>query len=435
MKPSPRSNNVRLVSGVTIKRRIKISNNLMIVLPMLLTFVLGGILSLIIIGVTGIDPRQTDSDKVKHERRSVAQEAISTGEYTLETEDAAVYKSESGQYIIVLPDDTEIPLRFDTIARLYIPLLFIAFLLTIVFFTNRALTRYVFRSIITPIDTLVSGVHEIRDGNLSYRIEYGHKDEFTAVCSDFNEMAQQLSDMVARQQKEETNRRELIAGISHDLRTPITSIKAYIEGLEKGVASSQQMQKKYFDTIKSKTNDLEHTINQLFLFSKLDIGEFPFRLEDVDIGQELRRFMEYHEKEYSEKGLTVYLEENVENVYAAIDIVQFRNVINNLLNNCVKYAQSERAEVAAACSVESGAVKIEFTDNGPGVSDEALTKMFDVFFRSDTSRSGPSKGSGLGLAISKKIIERLGGHIEAANAAGGGLAIKITLPISKHGEQ
>ena len=413
---------------MTIKRRIKISNNLMIIMPMLLTLLTGGILSFIIFGVAGIDPRQFASDKVTYVDSDAAMEAMSEGEYELATGEITVYKSTNGQYIIVIPDASDAALVFAIIRRYFFPLVFLAFLLAVVFFTNRALTRYVFRSIVSPIDTLVSGVHEIRDGNLSFRIKYEHDDEFAVVCSDFNEMAQRLSEMVSRQQKEETSRRELIAGISHDLRTPLTSIKAYMEGLEKGVASSPQMQEKYFDTIKSKTADLEYIINQLFMFSKLDVGEFPFHLEQIDIGHELRSFTEQQEKEYYEKGLAVSLSDIAENVTVEVDVVQFRNVIHNILENSVKYIGHDSAAVVIKCYEDGGDVKVVLTDNGPGVAEETLPKMFDLFFRNDESRNEPGKGSGLGLAISKKIIERLGGRIHAENAPGGGLAIVITLP-------
>lgn len=114
------------------------------------------------------------------------------------------------------------------------------------------------RSITTPLDALVHGVRQIRDGNLEYRIEYDGKDEFAQVVDDFNEMAQRLQDMVNARQKDDENRRALIAGISHDLRTPLTSIKGYVEGLEKGVANSPQMRREYLDTIRQKTDDLEH---------------------------------------------------------------------------------------------------------------------------------------------------------------------------------
>jgi signal transduction histidine kinase len=302
-------------------------------------------------------------------------------------------------------------------------------ILAAVFLTNHILTRYVFRRIIAPIDILVNAVHEIRDGNLAYRIKYERKDEFAAVCSDFNEMTQRLHDMVVRQQKDENNRKELIAGISHDLRTPLTSIKAYLEGIEEGIATSPQMQQKYLATIKSKANDFEYIINQLFLFSKLDIGDFPFHFEKLNVGSELARFIEGHEKEYYEKGVSVTLTENEEELNAEIDIVQFRNVLSNILENSVKYKTGDSAKVIVAYQKDGNDIVITLTDNGPGVSDEVLDSMFDVFFRSDVSRSEPSKGSGLGLAISKRIIERFGGKIRAENVNNGGLLIEIILPM------
>jgi signal transduction histidine kinase len=393
--------------------------------------VAGGILSIIIIGIADIELRQTNTDRIIFERRGTAQGAIDAGTYTLVTEDISIYRSENQKYVIVLRDDTDVPIHASTFDHYLVPITFVTFLLVIVYFTNRVLTRFVFRGIVSPIETLVNGVREIRDGNLEYRIEYSQKDEFEVVCSDFNEMAKRLSDMVSRQQKDETNRRELIAGISHDLRTPLTSIKAYLEGIEKGVATTPQKQEKYIETIMSKTIDLEYIINQLFMFSKLDIGDFPFHLEKTDISKELNHFVDSHKKEYGNKGLSVSISGNIGDLCAEIDVVQFRNVINNVLENSVKYSTSNFPEVAITCRIDGANVEIALTDNGPGVSEEVLENLFDVFYRSDESRNDPSKGSGLGLAISKRIIERFGGRIAAENSDGCGLSIIITLPISK----
>jgi len=420
----------------------------MIILPMLLTLVMGGTLSLIIIGIADIEPRSLNHDIIIYENKNNAREAINAGEYIFITDDISVYLTENNQYVMVLPDEADIPAFFTgyfiLVQRYFVPALFMLFLLTIVYLTNRALTRFVFRGIITPIETLVSGVHEIRDGNLEYRIDYENNDEFSAVCAAFNEMARRLSDMVNQKQKDENSRRELIAGISHDLRSPLTVIKAYLEGIETGVASTPEAKQHYFDMIKNKTSDLEYIIKQLFLFSKLDIGDFPFHLEQIDIGRELNYFVNCHAIEYQEKGLAISLiktfendeniknDENTENLYADIDVVQFRNVIYNILENSLKYKEHETAEVKIACNKDSGGyLKIILTDNGPGIPEEYLEKLFDVFYRNDASRNNPSQGSGLGLAISKKIIERLGGQIKAGNAPGGGLIIEITLPASK----
>ena len=284
----------------------------------------------------------------------------------------------------------------------------------------------------TPINTLVDGVNEISNGNLTHRIQYKNGDEFDAVCSDFNEMASRLSEMVEQRQADENSRKELIAGISHDLRTPLTSVKAYLVGLRKGVATTPEMQEKYLNIIQAKTDDIEYIIKQLFMFSKIDIGEFPLNLETVDIGNELTVMVDGFTDEYKEMGLDVLLVENT-NENVLIDTVQFKNIVQNILGNSVKYCNRNDACSKIFCKSIDGSVSITIKDNGPGVSDEMLVKMFDVFYRGDESRSNPDKGSGLGLAISAKIIERLNGSIRAENAIDGGLAIMITLPIQEGG--
>lgn len=169
--------------------------------------------------------------------------------------------------------------------------------------TNRFLTKFVFRKIETPLDILTEGVHQIRDGNLDYRIEYDGNDEFQSVCEDFNDMAVRLKESVEITQKNEQNRKELIVGISHDLRTPLTSIKAYVEGLLEGVAATPKMQQKYMKTILAKANDIDRMVDKLFLFSKLDLGDCPFYPEKLNIGQEIRSVITSNEKEYREKGM------------------------------------------------------------------------------------------------------------------------------------
>lgn len=349
--------------------------------------------------------------------------------YILVTDQSAIYGVDAGAYALVLTDSNfTIQNRNAFQQRIYGGVVMLAVLITVVVLTNRALTKFVFRSMMTPIQILADGVHQLRDGNLSYRIRYEKRDEFAPVCADFNEMAERLSSMVTERQRDETNRRELIAGISHDLRTPLTSIKAYLEGLERGVATTPQMQLKYFETIKSKTASLEHIINQLFLFSKLDIGEFPLHLEVVNIGEELGTMAAIFTAEYESKGLSLAVVGELPQEETLIDIVQFRNVIQNVLENSLKYKRSERVDVRMYGAASEQEIAIRLVDNGPGVSRDELDKLFDVFYRSDYSRKRPETGSGLGLAISSKIIERLGGSIRADLAPSGGLEIIISLP-------
>ncbi|WP_298836757.1 sensor histidine kinase [Clostridium sp.] len=355
------------------------------------------------------------------------------GSHTFFMDNIAIYKENVGKYSIIL-EDTNFSSRNKQDGGAYDKVVFnlvvimSLLIIAIILLTNRFLTRFVFKSIIVPLDTLVYGVRQIRDGNLDYNIEYNEKDEFEGICSDFNEMAQRLLDSVNARQKDEANRKELIAGISHDLRTPLTSIKAYVEGLDTGVASTPEIQKRYLDTIKNKTVDLEHIVSQLFLFSKLDIGEFPLYLEKADIGKELSNMIVNLKEEYKKKGLIITLIQNVKDIYVQADIVQLRNAVINILENSVKYKNIEQCQMRILCEADDNNVEIKLEDNGSGVPEEALEKLFDIFYRTDPSRSNPSKGSGLGLSITAKIIEKLGGSIRAENIPEGGLAIIMMLP-------
>ena len=294
--------------------------------------------------------------------------------------------------------------------------------------TNRFLTKFVFRKIEAPLDILTDGVHQIRDGNLDYRITYNEQDEFQSVCEDFNDMAVRLRESVEITQKNEQNRKELIAGISHDLRTPLTSIKAYIEGLLEGVAATPQMQQKYMKTILAKANDIDRMVDKLFLFSKLDLGDCPFYPEKLNIGQEIRSVVTSNEKEYREKGMQILCKDIPQDLEVYADTVQLRSAITNILENSLKYKDSETVAVEIYCENSTEDVSVIIDDNGPGVPSEALPKLLDVFYRSDSSRNNPNKGSGLGLAITSKILERFGGSIHAENLQPKGLRIVMTIP-------
>jgi signal transduction histidine kinase len=368
------------------------------------------------------------------------------GEHFFEMDKTHIYKTDAGPCAILLVFRdvkwTGADYRGYIIYLINLGILLAAILVLVVSVTNRVLTQRIFRSIMRPLDTLVRGVHQIRDGNLSYRIVYTKGDEFAAVCFSFNEMAQRLLDMVNARQKDDENRRELIAGISHDLRTPLTSIKAYVEGLEKGLASTSEIQDRYVGTLKNKAADMEHILSQLFLFSRLDVGEFPFYLETIDIAACVAEFVRSSADEYRHKGLELELgsvsgfqagEEGGEvsmeragpragSVWVRADCVQLRSVFVNILENSVKYGARENGCVRFSVCADGQTVTLALTDNGPGVPEDSLEKLFNVFYRGDKARSVPGRGSGLGLAISAKIIEGLGGRIRAENAGAGVLA-------------
>lgn len=312
-----------------------------------------------------------------------------------------------------------------------------------VFTTNSFLTRFIVKKVQSPLEILEAGVKNISDGNLSYRINYGGNDEFLPICNAFNSMAARLAELSEAQKKDEKNRRELIAGISHDLRTPLTSIKAYVEGLRDGVADTVEKREKYMATILSKTDEIITMTERLFMFSKLDLDEYPFSAEKFDASAEIKKIAQSFSDDYGEKlsiktdffGDESEGENENENAEIVFDKIQFRNALANIVENSIKYCGKEKCAVKISCGRNGGFAEISVLDNGPGVPTSALEKLFDVFYRADSARSPRKKGSGLGLAITAKVCQHFGGTIFAENATEKdefpGLKITMRLPIAK----
>ena len=294
-----------------------------------------------------------------------------------------------------------------------------------VLLTNRFLTRFVLRHIEEPLDLLMAGAQRLGSGDLNACVSYSGQDEFAPVCDAFNEMARRLRESIARTCRDEESRRELLAGISHDLRSPLTSIRAYVEGLLDGVARSPDRQRQYLETIRAKTEDIDRLVSQLFLFSQLELEDYPLRMQSVELSQWIPRLVGEVREDYLRRGLAIRWEAAPAAVRA--DPEQLRRVLVNLLDNSAKY--KGRPEGTAEIAVEAGAsvVSIRVADDGPGVPEGTLPKLFDAFYRSDPARKNPAGGSGLGLAIAAKAVHNLGGQIRAHNRPGGGLIVEITL--------
>jgi signal transduction histidine kinase len=369
---------------MTIKRRLFISNILMFVLPYLLFWVL-----LIIFGIALFGPEIFDMSHAEREQ----------------------IKEHYWQY---------------TAAMTALPVLVIAVV-------NKFLTGLLIKRIMKPLNALASGVRQIGENNLGFRLAYSGKDEFRPVCDTFNEMAARLESMVKEREKNEQTRRELIAGISHDLFTPLTSIKVSIDGIKSGVAASAEQRQKYLGFIENKTAEIEHIVRQLFLFSKLDIGEFPVELQTVDCGAMIEDCVEELSGEYERRGLVLATGKLPRAIHIKIDLMLFRRVIINVFENAAKYKTAETGRLVIDCALSADeknkTAVIRLSDDGPGVAPENLEKLFDVFYRADQSRN--KKGSGLGLAISAKIIAKMGGTIHAELPDAGGLAIVIELPAAE----
>lgn len=300
--------------------------------------------------------------------------------------------------------------------------------------TNRFLTKFVFQRIEQPLDILTDGVHQLRDGNLDFRITYERQDEFLPICEDFNEMALRLKESVQEIQQQERSRKMLIAGISHDIRSPLTSIQAYVEGLLDGIAKTPEAQKRYLTTIKTKAEDLEHIVSQLFLFSKMELGEYPENPCRLRLDESIRETVSALEAEYRQQGLSIAMA--LEPVTICADPVQIQRIVTNILQNSLKYKDKAQGNLRISLCQGVNDCELTFADDGPGVPAEALPHLFEVFYRSDPARQNPNKGSGLGLAIVANAVQRMGGSITAAPSELGGLEIRILIPNggTEHGQ-
>ena len=215
----------------------------------------------------------------------------------------------------------------------------------------------------------------------------------------------------------------MIAGISHDLRTPLTAVRGTIKGLLDGVASTPEHQKKFLETAYRRTGDMNVLLNHLFDLSKLETGNMPLHLQTVDLNDFIRKYVA-GKQEFPEKGVELSADLKGSAAYVSVDPEQLQRIFDNLLENSRKYGGAEPLKIRIALNREDGDFCICFSDNGAGVPEEKLPYIFDEFYRGDESRN-KKEGNGLGLYIVKYLTEAMGGSVRAENA--GGLAIFMKL--------
>lgn len=199
-----------------------------------------------------------------------------------------------------------------------------------------------------------------------------------------------------------------------------------MEGLLDGVAQTPEAQRHYLMTIKCKAEALDRLVTQLLLYSKMELGEEPYRPCRFRLDRLIEKSVESCREEYRQNGLEIETLLNPAVVFA--DPVQVERVISNILGNSLKYKEKTKgiAEIRLVLS-EKGCV-LTFSDDGPGVPDEALPHLFEAFYRSDPARRNPDKGSGLGISIVSNIVQRMGGSVFAQMGELGGLEIRLELP-------
>lgn len=289
------------------------------------------------------------------------------------------------------------------------------------------LTIYMSRHVLTPMEQLGNATQLIAEGDYTYNLPYVRNNEIGKLTQAFLRMRQKLADNIREIQEHEQSRKELVASISHDLRTPLASIQGYVEALQDGVATDPETKKKYLETIKTKTIQVNRLIDDLFEFSKLELEQLPMTMQTMN-SSFLAEILIQMESDIKRLGARADIDLNIPSVLIRLDPERMIQVIQNIVNNALRYIDKSSGLIEMSALVQNQHFVIKIKDNGTGIKEEDLPHIFDRFYRGDKSRSRNFGGTGLGLAISKTIVEAHGGELEVKSKIGVGTTFYIKVP-------
>ena len=378
----------------TVRRRIFLSNALMVLVTLAIFLVIN-------VGVIKIY-----AEYVEEELRTSAEKIVSEDELHDLVEDFTIHKNE---FILLFLADG---------------VLCIAVLVIM----SQIFTGNLVKHIMEPLDELAAGAKRIRENDLTEDINYSGDIEFENVCDTFNKMQKHILREQEKNRKYEKARTDMIAGISHDLRTPLTAIRGTIKGLMDGIASTPEKQDRFLETAYRRTGEMDLLLNQLFYLSKIETGNMPITLRKIEISSFIKNYvqakqglMEAEKEELVEETKEITAE-------VAVDPEQLQRIFDNLLENSRKYGEKVPLKMKIGLRKTPGGILIRFSDNGVGVPENKLPYVFEEFYRVDESRN-KKEGNGLGLYIVKYLIEAMGGTVWAENEDG--FVVSMELPLGE----
>lgn len=312
---------------------------------------------------------------------------------------------------------------------------FLAALIIMMFMCDIALGIWIYQSIVKPINLLQIATIQIGDGNLDIPVTPTSKDEIGELCKDFDNMRLRLKELIDDNIRREENIRTMLSNISHDLKTPITAIQGYTEGILDGVADTEEKRIRYLQTIYAKANDMTYLIDELSLYSKMEQNSLPYDFISVNAEQFFSDCIEDVSLDLEAKDIHIFYENKTDkHTCLLIDPEQIKRVLNNLIENACKYMGKPSGKIHICLFDESSQpemLHVSVTDTGAGIPKEHLPHIFERFYRADSSRNSAIRGSGLGLAIVKGIINDHGGTITAESKVGVGSCFTFTLKKTK----
>ena len=298
----------------------------------------------------------------------------------------------------------------------------------ILVFTALSVGLWIYRSIAVPLVKLRKATRNIKEGNLDFVLEVEGNDEFSQLCQDFEEMRKRLKESTEEKILMDKENKELISNISHDLKTPITAVKGYVEGIMDGVADTPEKMDRYVRTIYNKTNEMDHLINELTFYSKIDTNRIPYTFSKLNVEDYFSDCAEELGLEMETRGIELVYANYVEkDVQVIADGEQIRRVIHNIVSNAIKYMEKPRGIIQIRVKDVGDFIQVEIEDNGKGIAAKDLPYIFDRFYRTDVSRNSSKGGSVIGLSIVKKIMEDHGGKVWATSRLGIGTIMYFVL--------
>ena len=298
----------------------------------------------------------------------------------------------------------------------------------ILVFTALSVGLWIYRSIAVPLVKLKKATKNIKEGILDFVLEVEGNDEFSQLCQDFEEMRKRLKESTEEKILMDKENKELISNISHDLKTPITGVKGYVVGIMDGVADTPEKMDRYVRTIYNKTNEMDHLINELTFYSKIDTNRIPYTFSKLNVEDYFSDCAEELGLEMETRGIELVYANYVEKgVQVIADGEQIRRVIHNIVSNAIKYMEKPRGIIQLRVKDVGDFIQVEIEDNGKGIAAKDLPYIFDRFYRTDVSRNSSKGGSGIGLSIVKKIMEDHGGKVWATSRLGIGTIMYFVL--------
>lgn len=297
---------------------------------------------------------------------------------------------------------------------------YVVYGLIIFLFLMISLLGYIYYAIIKPFERMEEYAEEVAKGNLDLKLNYERNNLFGEFTWAFDRMRREIIKARTCEKEAIENNKTVIATLSHDIKTPIASIRAYTEGLQANLASNPLKRQKYIDIIIKKCDEVTALTNDIFLHSLADLGKLKMNLVEVSIKPII---IEYLNGLLCDKD-NVFINDDIPDANLLIDTKRFEQVLENIINNSLKYAKGSKVEIKVEKSLKDYILIIR--DYGKGISDEDMPFIFEKFYRG--KNVGKEQGAGLGLYIVKYIMEQFNGNVYI-NSFKDGLEVRLIIPL------